>query len=315
MVVMRWLQPYLPDLIFGLICALLLWLTRPAYLAFTRRRSGFGTVFNSHTGAPEALATVTLKDLHGQSVRSAVTDKQGRYRIVAPKGDYIVDVKKFGYVYPSKLLGKSAATTLYDDLLTARHIIVNDVGAITKNIAIDPPVTKGHARVAAKSFVLPKVVQETLSLLGPAGALAYAYVQDRALPWSILVVYLGVMVSRLASFKPPRPPFGTIRDAVNKGPVQGAAVRIIDTKFNKLLETQMTSPKGRYAFVVKPGSYRILITKPGYHGVMMNFPRIQQDAYLLAKDVMLKRATKKKTAAPAVTELEAHLPPAAYQEA
>ena len=42
------------------LLAVTLWLSRPAWLAFRKRRSGYGTVFH-RDGIPEALATVSFR--------------------------------------------------------------------------------------------------------------------------------------------------------------------------------------------------------------------------------------------------------------
>ncbi|MFZ6014761.1 MAG: carboxypeptidase-like regulatory domain-containing protein [Patescibacteria group bacterium] len=85
---------------------MLLRLTRPAYLSFRRRKSGYGVVFNSVTGKPESRAIVSLQTLGGRTFRTAPTDQDGRYNLVAPKGDYILEVRKQGFSFPSKILNK-----------------------------------------------------------------------------------------------------------------------------------------------------------------------------------------------------------------
>ena len=105
----------------------------------------------------------------------------------------------------------------------------------------------------------------------------------------MFAAYLLFIINRLAALKPAQPPYGTIMDSETKRPLTQAHVRIFESRFNKLLETQATSPKGRYAFIVHPGAYRILISKKGYKTVMLNFPKIGQEGFLLARDVQMKR--------------------------
>lgn len=270
----------------GLI--LLLYLTRPAYLAFRKRRSGYGTVFNSQTGIPEALVAVRLRDLHGQVVRSAVTDRHGRYRILASKGDYIVELSKAGFVFPSAYLGAKSYSPVYGNLLAAAHIIVNDYGVMTKNIPVDPVKRGGASAVFGRTFRLPKRAQMTIAVASPLAALAAAAALRSWEGWSLFAVYAATILMRLFTYKPAKPPYGTVRDADTGVPLQNAIVRIFESRFNKLLETETTSPKGRYAFMVKAGSYYILFQKDGYRGVRLNFPRIQKDGTLLVKDVRMK---------------------------
>ena len=139
-------SPLTGQIVYALFLAVSLRLTHPSYLAFRRRHSGHGIVFNSHTGKPEALVTVSLLNLHKTVVRSAVTDRQGRYRLVAPRGEYIVAASKAGFKFPSVYLSKTATTQLYGNLLPASHIIIQDHGVITKNIPIDPEHAAGPSK-------------------------------------------------------------------------------------------------------------------------------------------------------------------------
>ena len=279
----------LTDLGFGLLLLLLLRLTRPAYLAFKRRRSGFGIVFDSVTGLPIDRGAVSLRDLHGQLVRTVVSEKDGRYRLMAPKGEYYVEVSKAGYTFPSELFKNKTSSSIYENLLPGNHIVIKDYGAITKNIAIDPVAAKDQRSAFTRNIALPKAVQNLIAWLSPLLALGIAYLEPYSWAiWSMYALYIAIMIGRLFSFKPPQPPFGTIRDAQTGEPIQGVVVRILQSKYNKLLETQTTSPKGRYAFIVGRGAFRVLMTKRGYKGVILNFPLIREDRFLIAKDVRMK---------------------------
>jgi len=282
---------------YGIFILVAFFLTRPAYLMFRRRRSSYGIVFNSVTGKPESLVAVVLRDLHGSVVRSTATDRNGRYRLIAPKGDYIIEVRKFGLHFPSKIVkGKSYLD--YEDILNIAHIIIKEYGAITKNIPIDPVMSSGHAPFHFPRVVLPKQVQYWILVLSPFIAYAAAIWLNSVTAWTLFIIFVVLLVRRFLHFKPAKPPFGTIVDAENGRPLKGVVVRVLDKKFNKVLETQITSPKGRYAFIVHKGSYRILIKKPGYHGIILNFNGLVTDGHLLAKDVKMKRTIHKKEEEP-----------------
>jgi len=285
---------------------LLLKLTRPAYLAFRRRRSGYGVVFNSATGIPEALVSVRLRDLHNQIVRTVVTDKHGRYKLSAPRGEFYVEAVKPGFAFPSIYLGKNNAT-VYDNLLPAAHVIIKDYGVMTKNIPIDPT---GHQKSwLPKRLVLGKNTQYAIALFSPLIALSVALAfKTSVFLWIAFVIYVAILLIRLFSFKPATPPYGTILDADLKRPLSQVAVRLLDARFNKVLETQVTSPKGRYAFVVSPGKYRLLIKAKGFKSVIVNYPNILKEGTLLAKNLSLKRLTPKE-AEEAAKEPEEALPP------
>jgi len=280
----------LRHLAFGLLLVAFLRLSYPAYAAFKKRRSAFGIVFNRATDIPEALVSVSLRDLHGRIVRTAVTDKDGKYKIMAPKGEYFVEARKTGFIFPSTLIGRKARHHVYDNILPSTHILIKDYGVMTKNIPIDPVTGTGSSRWWLWRPRLPKNVQYSLGFFGPlvAGGVLWLGFRTPGFSWVMYAIYLLHVLDRLISFKPAEPPYGVIRDAVHKRPIEKAVVRIFDARFNKLLETQITSPKGRYAFVVNRGVYRIRIEKAGYKTIVLNYPKVTRDLFLLAKDVRLK---------------------------
>ena len=274
---------------YGLLLLIIWALTRPVYADFRRHRSGYGVVFDSHTGRPEANAVIRFKNPQGLVVRTVVADRDGRYRLAAPKGEYFVEVSKAGYTFPSVYMTKKKSNPFYDNVLASHHIMIQDYGTITKNIPIDPT---GEAK--KPSWLLTKVnlgknSQYLLAFLGTGAVLYLAALQGRSpWPWVMFLVYLIIMLGRLLTFKPPQPPFGTVYDAATGQPLAQTIVRLSDKRFNKLIETQITSPKGRYAFIVNRGDFRLMIEKPGYRKVMVNFPNVKQDGFLMAKDVGMK---------------------------
>ncbi|MFZ6014762.1 MAG: carboxypeptidase-like regulatory domain-containing protein [Patescibacteria group bacterium] len=174
--------------------------------------------------------------------------------------------------------------------MTAKHIIINDHGSITVNIPIDPEQASRRTSFLKRKVLRGKWLQDLVAVGAPISAIAMAFFLGRFWAvWILLGFYVMAIVFRFLDFKPPPPPFGTVRDADTNQPLEKVMVRIFEKKFGKLLEAQITSPKGRYAFVVQPGSYRLLVQKDGYKSVIINFPEVRQDHYLLAKDVIMHR--------------------------
>ncbi|MDQ7814386.1 MAG: carboxypeptidase-like regulatory domain-containing protein [Patescibacteria group bacterium] len=267
-------------------------LTFPMYVAFRKRKSGFGTIFNSVTEKPEALATISLKNVHGLVVRTTVSDAEGRYRLIAPRGEYTIEVSKHGFSFPSRNVTKEKNPSVYDNILSTKRINIKDFGAMTKNIPIDPGAERGSGFFSLR-LNLNKNEMNILLLLSLAVSVTILYILWQSiLIWLIFVIYVAILAGRFLTFKPPQPPFGTIRDESNKRPIEKVVVRIFETRFNKLLETQITSAKGRYAFIVQRGSYRIMFRQDGYKTVIMNYPAIKEDGTLIAHDIKMKKAEK-----------------------
>jgi hypothetical protein len=274
-------------IIYGLFLILIWALTRSVYADFRRRRSGYGVVFDSHTGGPVATAGIRLKSAAGQVAVTVVTDSQGRYRMVAPQGEYFVEVSKAGFSFPSELTIQKKDSPFYDNVLPGNHVKIEDYGTIAYNIPLDQKWAAKKPLTA--NLHLTKNAQHLLAFLGTGVALYLAALQSSYLLWALFSLYMLVMLGRLMTFKPPLPPYGVISDADTGEPLGRVLVRLMDKKFDKLMETQTTSPKGRYAFVVKKGDYRLMLEKPGYRKTIVNFPTVNQNGFLLARDFRMKK--------------------------
>jgi len=285
--------------VYGAFLFVLWALTRPVYVDMRRRRSGFGIVFDSHTGNPVSMAVIRLKNAQGVAVNTVVSDGQGRYRLVAPKGDYTIEVSRPGYKFPSVYLGKSTASTFHDHVLASVKLKIQDYGTITRNIPVDPTRAAQRPSWLLTRINLGKRIQYLVGFLGTGSAIYIAALQRASwVPWVMLAVYLLAMLTRLITFKAPQPPFGVVFDSGNKRPLAKAIVRLFDKRYDKLIETQTTSPQGRFAFIVKHGAYRLMVEKDGYRKVIINYPAIQQDGFLLARNVAMNACEKQACAIP-----------------
>lgn len=265
-------------------------ITHPAYAKFNRSKSGFGTVFHSITGKPVDLARIRLVDIHGLTVTSAVTDKYGHYRLTGIPGEYTVDVLKPGYAFPSVFLKEYKRSKMYDNVLSSQKIKIKDYGIITKNIPLDPlNESLKSSKVFSRWFILSDNVQLSISYLSILFVLYPILAPTHYLAWAIFAIHFGILFYRIVNFRPGKPQFGTITDAQTHEPIEQTVIRLFDAPFNKILNTQITSAKGRYAFLVNKGSYYMTLQKEGYKPVRLNFPNITKDSYPLATDVKMKK--------------------------
>jgi len=296
-----------PDLIWNAIFVIfllfLLRITRPVYLAIKKRGAGYGIVFDAASGSPVALATVRLIDLHNLPVSTAITDKKGRYRLAASRGEYYLDVVKTGYRFPPSQFRENH--TSFDNTLSTRHIKVADYGMITKNIPVEPVTATFRQNLLKFRILLPTNLQFLIAYLSPLVIIAYPIRNTDLAPWIIYFLYVGVVLGRIVALKPPPRAFGIVGDARTKRPIEKAVIRIFDAKYNKLLETQITSPRGRYAFVIKPGAYYVQIEKVGFKTIRINFPHIKKEGFVLSRDVSMTLLPQKTSAVPQVTEVGA----------
>jgi hypothetical protein len=266
--------------------------TRPVYQKFKRNRSGFGTVFNSMTGKPIDLARVRLVDIHGLTVTSAVTDSYGHYRLTGSPGEYMLDVLKPNFKSPSIFLKDRQRCKKFDNVISSQRIKIKDYGIITKDIPLDP-----INQTTAKSPIFNRklLLSDNIQMVIFYSSLAY-FIYPFLYPshigaWPIFVLQIGASIYRIANFRPGKPQYGTIIDGQSGIPLERVIIRLFDASFNKILNTQITSSKGRYAFLVNKGSYYMTLQKEGYKPVRLNFPNITKDSYPLATNVKLKSNT------------------------
>ena len=273
---------------FGILL-FLLGITRPVYQKFKKDKAGFGTVFDSITGKPIDLARIRLVDVHGLTTTSAVTDRYGHYRLNAAPGEYTIDISKPGYQFPSRFMQKRDKSKMYDNILPSRKIRIKDYGIITKNIPIDDLKATGRrSKVFSRWIALGDNAQLITAYLSPFILIFYPMIRMSIYAWIAYALFVLIVFYRIVSFRPGRPQYGTLKDAKTKQPIQKAVLRLYDAKFNKVLQTQVTSPKGRYAFLVNRGSYYLTIQKNGYRTLRLNFPNITRDSYPLATNIQMK---------------------------
>jgi hypothetical protein len=277
-------------IVFALALSLILRLTKSVYVKFKRRKTGFGIVFNSVSGKPIDLARIRLVDVHGLAVASAVTDKFGHYRLTVDPGEYTVEVSKPGFTFPSAFIKAQKISKTFHNVLPTKRIKIKDHGIVTKNIAVDPTEgMKKRSKVFKTGLILGDNLQLTIAYLSPFVAGVYPYLRRTSiLSWIILGIYVVVLTYRLTHFTPGKPAYGMILDAKTGKPLKRVVVRLFDGKFNKVLKTQTTSDKGRYAFLVNRGAYYMTLNKENYKPVRLNFPNITKDSYPLATNVKMK---------------------------
>ncbi|MEI7741803.1 MAG: carboxypeptidase regulatory-like domain-containing protein [bacterium] len=238
----------------------ILWFSR-------RKRKNWGSVYDSLTKMPVALAVVRLLDAAtGRLLQSRVTDKQGRYFFIADTGRYKITVTKPGYNFPSAFMKKAKEDLKFTELYYSEEIEVADAGStLAANIPLDPvgkPMVPA-AQVIFKSGL--RKLQQAFSVVGVLAGILAAYLNPTTLTISLLVmqVVLFVIFRVIAKGKKPKG-WGIVYDKNTNAPLRNAIVRIFEPKYNKLLDTYVTDAQGRYAFIVGPSVYYTTYERSGY---------------------------------------------------
>ncbi|MFH1620507.1 MAG: fibronectin type III domain-containing protein [Patescibacteria group bacterium] len=250
---------------FNLLAYLQYLFTQPILLFGRRRRKKWGVVFNSLTKMPIDLAIVRL--IHSetrQAVQTRVTDKFGRFAFFAKPGNYIIEVVKPGYVFPTQYLKDKNEDVQFVDLYHGARIELKIDTVLTPNIPLDPVTTvETPGMILWRKFT--KSARHAVAFSGiPLGMVIV--VVTPGLPTALLLLaQIGVylLFKRIALPIKPKS-WGISFDNSTRKPLANVIVRIFDKKFNKLLETQITDKNGKYGFFVKRNIYYIVAEKPSY---------------------------------------------------
>lgn len=245
---------------------LALFLTQPFALFGRKKRKAWGTVYNSLSRLPVDLVIVRLRDAGtNKIVKSTVTDMQGRYSFLAPRGAYRIEASKAGFRFPSQVTAGKKEDGPFIDLYHGELIEVGQEGAIlTPNVPFDPESSEASDAVVLKKERWHKF-NRAVAILSPTLGGITLLVKPSIFVGLLFVAQIVIyfLFRRLA--EPPQPKnWGIVYEQGTSRPVPQAILRIFEAKYNKLLETQVTDRHGRYHFRVGSNVYYVTVTKPGY---------------------------------------------------
>ncbi|MFA6503875.1 MAG: carboxypeptidase-like regulatory domain-containing protein [Patescibacteria group bacterium] len=241
--------------------------TQPLILISRRKKGKFGVIYNSLSKLHVDLAAVRIKNAAGKIVQTKITDKQGRYYFLLPKGQYEVDISKQGYSFPSGLLAGKTQDVDYIDLLTNNKLNFTADAFVANNIPIDPKEDARKHKDIKRKLTLRKVQSTAAVLTTLLSFGVFALVPTYQYLGLAVFQLLTYVVFRRLAYRKPFPSYGVILDQKTGKPIKSAVVRILDTQFNRILETQITDAQGRYAFLVGRGKFYVTINKDGYESV------------------------------------------------
>lgn len=268
-------------------------LTQPLVFLDRKKRRGWGVVYNSLSKLPVDLVIVRLLELaSGRILATRVTDREGRYAFIIGKGSYKIEVTKNGFIFPTALLKAEKEDAGFLDLYHGEAINVNEESiTITANIPLDPlEVVEVPTKVLVKKYLkkanflvsVSGIVLSMVSFVIAPGALFAGFI--------VLQILLYALFRRIAAPKRVKS-WGIVYDERDKKPLRFAIARIFETKYNKLLETQVTDTRGRYNFLVGKSAYYVTYEKFGYETKQSEVIDLSSVAKpeVIAKDMGLKK--------------------------
>ncbi len=249
----------------GMLAYLQFLALQPVMLLTRRKREKWGIVYDAITKRPIPLAIIRIFDKNtGKLVQTKVTDKNGRYQFIVDSGDYYLEVVKDEYRYPSEILYGEKRDDKYFDLYHGGAITVTEKTMLNFNIPLDPDrqVISAEKMIKHRSM---KSFQYAVSVLGPILATISLVIHPTWWVAALLLTQLMMIYAfRHLTGTQKLKNWGVVVDEVTKTPLKNSVVRLFDTRYNKLLESQITDGKGRYGFLVAKNNYQLTAERPRY---------------------------------------------------
>jgi hypothetical protein len=246
--------------------------TQPFLIFGRRKRQRWGIVYNSLSKVPVDLVAVRLVHANTNLIlQTRVTDSKGRFTFRVRPGQYRLEAKKQGYIFPSEYLKGETTDGDYLDVYHGELIDVKEDTTLSPNLPMDPLVKEETPRsIRFKNFL--RQLQGFVGFLSILVALGVLFVSPSWLTFGLFIaqIFTYLLFRRLARPKPPKG-WGIVYDSKSRRPLGQVVVRIFDKKFNKLIETQLTDNRGNYGFFAKNNVYVVKADKTGFN------PYLSQD--------------------------------------
>jgi len=194
-----------------------------------------------------------------------VTDSQGRYLIVAPPGEYRLEVSKQDYGNFSEHLKNQTEDTKYPNLYHGGVIKVTEPALLAYNIPMDPNLEDKPTKIIIKEHLI-KYVHYLIALSGLIITTIVFIITPNPTIASFFFLHLIFFALFYRFSRTPLPSaYGIVSDLKDEKPLGQTVIRVFDNTYNKLVASSVTDHKGRYSILVGPSVFFVNYDKDGYN--------------------------------------------------
>lgn len=214
---------------------------------------------------------------YGQ-INPVVADVNGNFGWMLPNGNYRLEVHKEGYF--DRTINITVTNNVFNSQLTLiaqppKLIITIDPDATVveniKNVAGSlAGQTKALSTAAVQKiqdvFTDPEVKEINEKVVAPAAITAIVIGAAPLISWLDFLPFLRLLFLQplmLLGWRK-REKWGLVYNSLNKLPVDLAMVRLISNETGRVIQSKVTDSKGRFIFMVGPGTYRLEVRKNNF---------------------------------------------------
>lgn len=236
------------------------------FLGFRKKNQPWGIVYDAVTKQPLDPAYVTVVDIQGNEIASAITDLDGRYSFLLEPGTYMIRAGKTHYAFPSKLMAGKTEDQIYNNLYFGQQFTISERGqVITHDIPMDPEgadwneaakKSMGVFSFFSRSDVTALKIIHTLFFVGLALSIVMFVISPVLYNAIILGLYIIIVLLELFGLAPATP--GSLKNSVGI-PLAYAIVRVWNPDMSREVAHRVADKDGRYFILIGKGDYKITI--------------------------------------------------------
>ncbi len=235
----------------------------------TSASSPKGTVVHFKTGDPIAGARVMIYGADGKLRSTERTNAKGEFSTLFPAGQYTIGVEAPGFIFSpaaSRML-KPEAGILY----AGGKITVPDSSRPLSLLVPMKPTGLEVSSIRTRVLHTWQNIQRIGRILSWPIFIIGAFTNTLLIFWvpsglflTIEILYVVLVIVKVALEVRVRPAYGLVRDAITHVPLDLAVVRLFEQGTNRLVMTRVTNAQGKFFALPPAGNYMVTVTKPGY---------------------------------------------------
>lgn len=236
------------------------------FLGFRKKHQPWGVVYDAVTKQPLDPAYVTVVDMQGNEIASAITDLDGRYSFLLEPGTYMIRAGKTHYVFPSRLMAGKTDDQIYNNLYFGEQIVITERGqVITHDIPMDPEgadwnesakKSMGVFSFFSGSDITALKIIHALFFLGLALSIIMFVIAPVLYNAIILGLYIIIVLLELFGLAPATP--GALKSGAGI-PLSYAIVRVWNADMTREIAHRVADKDGNYFILIGKGDYKITI--------------------------------------------------------
>ncbi|MEX0649434.1 MAG: FG-GAP-like repeat-containing protein [Candidatus Andersenbacteria bacterium] len=228
-----------------------------------------GKVVHFKTGEPIVQAQVMVYGADGKLRATERTNMKGEFSSMFPAGEYMISVKVPGFTFSpaaSRTIRPESGIVYSGGKLTVPE------GSKPLEIVIPMKPTGAQVRSLPTRFLqlwqtmqrLGRILSWPIFIIGALINTVLIFVAPSGFYLFIEVLYVLLVIVKVALEIRVRPAYGLVRDAITHVPLDLAVVRLFEHGTNRVIMTRVTDGQGKFFALPPSGTYTVTVTKPGY---------------------------------------------------